>query len=387
MTPPLPFRLPWSVLGPAIALVGLGLVGIARCEEFSGTGGRFVTQQAVWALLALSGAVAASMVHHRQLGRLSYVLFALAMILLLAVYLFPAVNGARRWIRLGSVGFQPSELAKLAFVLALARWLMYRENYRRPLGLLPPLAIALVPLVLVLKEPDLGTALVFLPVLFVMLFAAGARRRDLAVCLAAGLVMLPLLWTQMSREQKSRVTALFDQAVPGQAPHDDTYQLYQAKQMLALGGFWGSAVAGPAVDDPAAYYLPEARSDFIFCVLGERFGLWGLALVLGLFGLLVAGACRVALQTAEPFARLAATGLAALFAMEVLVNTGMTVGLLPVTGLSLPLVSYGGSGLLVHALAIGLLVNIGLRPGYEVTREPFRFATLRRRRAAGLRPV
>jgi cell division protein FtsW (lipid II flippase) len=359
---------------PAIALLGLGLAGIARCGEFQGTPGRFFWQQMVWGGVAAVAAVASCQVHHRVLGRWYYAIFALSLFLLMAVYAFPAVNGARRWIRFAGLGFQPSELAKVTFVLALARYLMYRENYRTLAGLFVPLGVALVPLLLVLKEPDLGTSMVFLPVLMVMLFVAGARRRDLACYVLAGLMVLPVLWNEMSREQRSRVTALLDQTPAGQTPRDDTYQLHQAKQMLALGGFWGSALGGTPLNDPAAYYLPEAQSDFILSVLGERFGLWGLGLVLALFGLLVVGGCRIAMETREPLARLTAAGISALFAVEVLINTGMTVGLLPVTGLSLPLVSYGGSGLLVHALAVGLLVNIGLRPGYEVTREPFRFA-------------
>jgi cell division protein FtsW (lipid II flippase) len=125
-------------------------------------------------------------------------------------------------------------------------------------------------------------------------------------------------------------------------------------------------------DDSAVYRLPEARTDFIFCVLGERLGLVGLGLVLGLYGLLVWRAAAVAAATREPFGRLLAAGVAALLAVEVLINTGMTVGLLPVTGLPLPLVSYGGSGLVAHALALGLVMNVSLRPGYEVTAEPFR---------------
>jgi cell division protein FtsW (lipid II flippase) len=374
MIPPLPYRLPWLVVLPSLALLALGLLGIARCGEFSATSVRYVWQQAAWALLGGAVVVAVCSVRPATFGRWSYALFALSLALLLLVYVFPAVNGARRWIRIAGFGFQPSELAKVAFVLALARYLMYRENFRRLSGLIVPLGLAVVPLLLVLKEPDLGTSMVFLPVWLVMLFVAGARRRDLACGLAVGLLLMPVLWTQMSREQKSRVTALLDQTPVGQTPRDDTYQLHQAKQMLALGGVWGSALGGPQINDPAAYYLPEARSDFIFCVLGERFGLWGLALVLGLFGLLVLGAMRIAVETREPLARLTAAGLAALFAVEVLINTGMTVGLLPVTGLSLPLVSYGGSGLLTHCLAIGLLVSIGLRPGYEVSPEPFRFA-------------
>ncbi len=366
-------RLPWLIVAIAAALVLLGWLGIARCEELSGSDGRFLRQQIVWSALALVAMLAVTVPNYRILCRWSYVLFLLALALLVAVYFFPPVNNARRWIRVGPVGLQPSEFAKVAFVLALGRYLMYRENFRRFRGLLLPLGIALIPVVLVLREPDLGTALVFLPVLFAMLIAAGARWRDLALLAMAGVITLPLLWTQMSREQKSRVTALFEQAAPGEVTGDDAYHLHQAKQMLALGGPWGSLVAGQVVDDPAAYRLPEARSDFIFCVLGERLGLLGAAGVLGLFGLLAWRGVAIAAGTREPFGRLVAAGLAALLAVEVSINTGMTVGLLPITGLSLPLVSYGGSGLLAHALMLGLLLNIGLRPGYEMTNEPFRY--------------
>lgn len=310
---------------------------------------------------------------YRTLCRFSYPLFLLAIVLLVVVYRCPAVNGTHRWIRVGPIGFQPSDLAKLTFVLALARYLMYRENYRRLRGLLGPLALTLLPVLLILKEPDLGTSLVLLPVFLAMLFAAGAKRRDLACVALAGLLSLPLLWTQMSPNQKSRITALFDQPTPGRQPSGPAYQLHQAKQVRALGGVWGSLWTGPPTDDLAAYHLPEAQGDFIFCVLGERLGLPGMVLVLGLFGVLVWRGLVIAGETREPFGRLLAAGVAALLAVEVLIHTGMTVGLLPVTGLSLPFVSYGGSGLVTHAVAVGLLLNVGLRPGYEVTNEPFRW--------------
>jgi cell division protein FtsW (lipid II flippase) len=354
-------------------LVGTGWLGIARCEGLSGAGGRFVRLQIVWSFLAAAAVAAASIPSYRILCRWSYAIFALALALLVVVYLTPPVNGSCRWIRLGPVGFQPSEFAKIAFVLALARHLMYRENYRSLAGLLLPLALTLAPVVLILREPDLGTAAVFLPVMFVMLFTAGARRMDLVGLMLAGLLALPLLWTQMTLEQKSRVAALFEQAGPGETAAGDAYHLRQAKQMLALGGVWGSAAAGQAVDDPAAYHLPEARSDFIFCILAERFGLVGIGVVLSLFTLFISRATAIAGATREPFGRLVAVGLATLVAVQVLINTGMTVGLLPITGLSLPLVSYGGSGLLAQGLSLGLLVNIALRPGYEVSREPFRY--------------
>jgi cell division protein FtsW (lipid II flippase) len=317
--------------------------------------------------------LAVSIPSYHVVCRYSYLLLLLLLVLLVVVYLLPPINHAHRWIRLGPIGLQPSEFAKVAFVLALARYLMYRENYRRLRGLIIPLVLAMVPVLLVLREPDLGTSMVFLPVLFVLLFAAGARRGDLAKVFCVGLLTLPLLWSQMSREQKLRVTALFEQPPAAERPSDNAYHLHQAKRMLALGGVWGSLLAGQPTDDPAAYHLPEARSDFIFCVLGERLGLLGLATVLALFTLLVWRGLAIAVATREPFGRLVAIGVVTLVAVQVLINAGMTVGLVPITGLSLPLVSYGGSGLLAHGVALGLLLNIGARPGYEVTKEPFRY--------------
>jgi cell division protein FtsW (lipid II flippase) len=268
---------------------------------------------------------------------------------------------------------QPSEFAKLAFVLALARYLMFRENYRRFRGLLAPLAIALVPSLLILKEPDLGTAVIFVPVALAMLLAAGARGIDLAKLAMIGVLLLPLLWSQMSREQRSRLTSLVEQTPAGQRPSDDGYQLYQSKQMLALGGWRGSAIAGDTVDDAGAYHLPEAHTDFIFSIVAERFGLWGMTLLMALYCLLVSNGLSIGAATQEPFGRLLCVGLTTLIGVQTLVNTGMAVGLLPVTGLSLPLVSYGGSGMLANCVAIGLLMNVAIRPGYDLAGEPFRW--------------
>jgi len=371
-------RLPWSIVLLATALVALGWLAIARYDELAGHSSRWLRQQVLWSALALPAMLAISAANYRVLCRYSFAVYAAALGLLVAVYFFPAVNAAHRWIRLGPVGIQPSEFAKVAFVLVLAKYLMYRDNYRRLPGLMGPLGLALLPVVLILREPDLGTAAVFLPVLFAMLFVAGARRRDLVAVLLAGLAVCPLLWNQMSREQKSRVTALLDQPAAGEEPGDDAYHLYRAKQMRALGGIWGSALGGTADGDPPSLRLPYARNDFIACVVGERFGLVGLAVLLGAFGLLVHRAAGIAAATREPFGRLVAAGVAALLAVEFVVNVGMTVGLLPVTGLSLPLVSYGGSGLLAHAIALGLLLSVGARPGYEVTAEPFRYAAGKR---------
>ncbi len=366
-------RIPWSIPLAAAGLVGFGLLGLARCEDFGDGARHYLHQQMLWAALGAAAMLAVTVPNYRRLCHWSYALFGVAILLLLGVYLCRSVNGAHRWVRWGRVGVQPSEFAKLAFILALGRYLMYRENYRRLRGLLVPLALTSLPVLLILKEPDLGTASVFLPVMFILLLVAGARRGDLLGVLLVGAILLPLFWMQMSPYQKSRIQVLMNPPGPGQKPAADAYQLYQGRQVMALGGAWGSFFSGPPSEDAALYHLPEDHTDFIFCVLGERFGLPGLALVLLLYGWIVWRTATVAMETREPFGRLLAAGVAALLAVQVLINSSVTVGLLPVTGLPLPLVSYGGSGLVAHCLALGLVLNVALRPGYELTNEPFRY--------------
>lgn len=355
-------------------LGAIGLAAIARSQSLADGATNFWSMQLVWWCVAIAVGGALTTVSSQLVWRWSYVAFAGTLVLLALVFLFPARYGAHRWVRFGAVGVQPSELAKIAYVLALARYLMYRDNYRRLRGLLWPLVLTLVPLVLVLREPDLGTALVFVPLLFAMLWAAGARLRDLAVVALVGLLTVPVLASQMSREQRSRITALAEQTGPGERPSDDGYHLHQSKQVIALGGIWGSAATGQWVDDAGAYRLPVAHSDFIFSIVAERFGLVGAGVVLLLYWLLVTACVRIAAGTNDPFARLVAAGIATLLAVEVAINTAMTVGLAPVTGLSLPLMSHGGSGLVAHVAALGLLVRVALRDELDVSPAPFRWS-------------
>ena len=366
-------RVPWSVVAAAAGLVALGLAGISRGDQLAGSGTYF-TRQLIWVSLAIPALIAAAWVPYRTLRPASYLLFGATIVLLLVVFLMPAHRGARRWIPLGLFEMQPSELAKLTFILALSHYLMYRRNFRRFLGLFTPFLLTLVPLILVLKEPDLGTALLFLPMLFAMLLVAGARVRHLALIGLMGVAVTPVLWLGMNAEQKSRVVSLLTQVEDGPVPRGDGYHLYQSKRMLSLGGTWGSELAGMPVDDPAAYHLPAARTDFVFCLIGERFGLIGSLLTLAIYAVLIAKGLSIAHATREPFGRLLATGIVTLLATQAIINTGMTVGLMPITGMTLPLVSYGGSSLVATAIALGLLINVAIRPGYEVTAEPFRFA-------------
>jgi cell division protein FtsW (lipid II flippase) len=406
-------RMPWLVIASSMLLMLLGLSGIARGDELFGRGVfHCFPRQLMWVCLALPAMGVAALVPYRLLRPWSHFAFGVSLILLVVVLLMPSVNGARCWIPLGFMNFQPSELAKLTFVLALAQYLMFGDNFRRLTGLFVPFALTLIPVALILREPDLGTALLFIPTLFAMLFAAGARPRHLALVVALGMFASPFLWMAMNAEQKSRIVSLFQQRDGGAAPRGDAYQQHQAKRVLARGGIWGTELTGESLEivscphcgsrcgvrgpitlgdavhcphcaksfplpDNTEFQLPESRTDFVFCLIGERWGFVGCGWTLLLYATLVGRGLLIAHATREPFGRLVAVGIVTLLASQTIINTGMTCGLMPVTGITLPLVSYGGSSLLMTAVGIGLLLNIGLRPGYDVTGEPFRWRTAR----------
>ncbi|MCA9040183.1 MAG: rod shape-determining protein RodA [Planctomycetaceae bacterium] len=367
-------RASFTVVICALCLMGIGLSGIARGDELVGAGD-IMQRQLMWIMLSLPVLFLTTTISYRRLIPLSYLLFGISLLLLIVVYFMPARNGSHRWIPLGVAYLQPSEFAKLTYIMALAHYLMYRRNYRRLTGLLIPFALTFLPVALILKEPDLGTSLLFLPVLFAMLFAAGARPRHLLLIIALGIVSLPLLWLGMSAEQKSRVVTVFQQEDGGAMPRGDGYHLHHSKQMLALGGLQGSVVAGQTVEDPQAYYLPAGRTDFVFCLVGEQWGFAGGVAIFLLYIVLFGRALQIANTTNEPFGRLLVVGIVALLATQTLINTGMTVGLMPITGMTLPLLSYGGSSLLSTCAALGLILNVGMRPGYEMNADPFRFTS------------
>ncbi|MDA0589498.1 MAG: FtsW/RodA/SpoVE family cell cycle protein [Planctomycetota bacterium] len=366
-------RFPAVIVLTALALIVLGLSAIARGDELYNLG-EFAPRQRLWAALGSIVFVIAAVWPYQRLRWISYPIYGGCLLLLVLVFFMPAKNYSHRWIPLGLMDFQPSELAKLAFIAALARYLMHRESFRTWKGLAIPFFMALVPIVLILKEPDLGTSLLFLPVLFAMLFAAGARPRHLATIALLGVLASPFLWMQMSAEQKSRIVSVFTQKTGGEAPRGDGYHLHQSKRVLALGGVFGSEITGMPFKSQRAYHLPESRTDFVFCLVGERWGLIGSLTVLLLYCVLFARGLLIAADTRDPYGRLLAVGIVALIGSQVLINTAMTVGLLPITGMTLPLMSYGGSSLLTMCLALGLLVNIAMRPTTDAVSEPFQFA-------------
>jgi len=331
-------------------------------------------------VIGLAAAVVVVIPHYRVTQKLSYPLLGVVVLMLIFV-LIPWVpesivrprNGARRWINVVVTDFQPSELAKIAWVLALASYLRYRENYRRVLGLLLPLAITLIPMALILKEPDLGTALLFLPTLFAVLVAAGAKLRHLAAVIVIGLTLALSMYPLLEPHQKDRINAMIAQAVgDDQYINDIGFQGDRAMTLVGAGQ-WTGVGRRHAAAMVIYNALPEDHNDMIFAVVTCRWGVLGAVAVWGMFLVLCGGGLLIAAQCKDPFGRLVSVGLVAVLFSQMAINTGMTIGIMPITGMTLPFVSAGGSSLVSAWIMVGLLVNIAMRRQRYLAKEAFDF--------------
>lgn len=363
-----------------LTLVGVYCINLTAGVNSDGFSSLAMKQLALLALGVLAGAFIAAP-DYRWIGRLSPLLIIATLGALVFVMLPWAPealvtprNGARRWINLGVTDFQPSELAKIAYVIAVARYLRFRENHRRFLGLAPPAIITFVPMGLILIEPDLGTALLFLPALFAMLVAAGAKLKHLLIVCAIAMATAPAMYPLLQPHQKARIQAVVNQ-VTGDESGRDTIN-YQGDRAMTLVGAGGAVGMGAKKSRAVIHFnaLPEDHNDMIFAVVANRFGLLGTVGLLGLYLLWVGGALLTAATCTEPFGRLLAVGLAAIVATQMTINIGMTVGLLPITGMTLPFVSAGGASLIVSYMMAGFILNIGLRRPLYLQRKSFEFS-------------
>ena len=352
----------WIAVIAAAALTVLGVMAIDT------TAPSFARRQAVFGVFGLICAAAMCLPSAKPLMRAAWPLYFVSLALLLFV-LVPGVpewlvrpkNGARRWISLGLFEFQPSEVAKIAVVLALAQVMRTAGTLRRFGGFLLPFALAAPPMFLILIEPDLGTALMFAPAVLAMVLAAGARKRHVLALVVAVLVAAPLSYPFLKNHQRERVDALF-----AQLKGDDRYVRdigFQADRAMTLAGAGGLAGVGREHARALVLHnrLPEEHNDMIFAVICCRWGFFGGVVTWGLGMLYALGALLVAVLAREPFSRLVATGIAGTFAAQLALNTAMTVGVMPVTGVPLPFVSYGGSSLVALWIGTGLLFNLAMR--------------------------
>jgi rod shape determining protein RodA len=392
----------WPVLMAVVVLSAIGWVSIwahAHALSANDPGRSDPQKQLIFIAVATAGMVLFQGVNYQKLGRVSWGFYIFALLLIVYTVLpfthAPAGNhtpgrvpyrgGAFAWINLGPFSLQPSELAKIAFVMVLARYLRFRENYRSFKGLLAPFTIALAPIAVILKQPDLGTALIFIPALFAIMFVAGAKMWHLLAVLGMGIAVAPILWlagpapdgpglpvlkylpAMVKPYQRERVQSMFNDD-----PKTQREKGYQ--QRHALVAFGSGGVTGKGFGDiPVGRYVPESDNDMIFALVGEQFGLFGAAVVLGAYAILFAAGIEIASSTREPFGRLVAAGVVSLLAGQTILNIMVCLKLMPVTGVTLPFVSYGGSSLVASFMAAGLLLNIGQNRPVVMAKDAFEF--------------
>jgi cell division protein FtsW len=366
----LPGQIDGWLLGAAIALVAFGVVMVAASSmPATGEGAaapfRPLFKHLVFLALGSGLALLILATPLQRLEQNARVLMLLGVLLLLAVFV-PGVgrrvNGARRWLNLGFTSFQAVEAVKLLLIVYLASYLKRfgPQVERSLLGILKPLGVAAFVVLLLLAQPDFGSAMLLVVTTVGMIWLAGARLRHLAGLAAFGVPVIALAAIAEPYRVR-RLTSFLD---PFADPFNDGFQLSQA--LIAIGrGDWFGVGLGASVEK--LFYLPEANSDFIFAVIAEELGFAGIILVLLLFALLVGRAFRLGLRAFDagmPFAALLAFGMALLIGTQALVSIGVNLGVLPTKGLTLPLISTGGSSALMTCAAIGLLLRIG----FEVTR-------------------
>jgi len=362
----------------------------------------FWKKQIVFTMVAAVAFIAANLANYRRFGALSYWIYAIVLLLLCVLIISkyvielpfaPKITGTYRWIRfnIGSrelPAIQPSELCKLAYILALAWYLRYRSNYRNFTALIGPFALTVLPMGLILLEPDLGTVMLMMPVMFTMLFVAGAKVKHLLIVVFMAILVSPFFWVKMQDYQRTRISSVllqsswmrekaeehpaFGRILVGTTfsekkwKSDWGWQLIRSKYAIASGGSKGFGFRqGPFVKYD---FLAARHNDFIFPIIAQQWGFMGCMILLGLYSIIISCGLKIAINNTDPFGRLVAIGITTMFLVEVIVNVSMTVGLMPITGLTLPFVSYGGSSLLVSMASIGLLNNVGRCRPYTLAR-------------------
>ncbi len=376
----------WFTLIASLVLTLIGIYSIDLAEGSvsvsSSSGGGLAAEamkQVVFLIVGLMACVVIALPHYKVVGLFSVLMYLVGLGLLIFL-LVPGVpswlvtprNGAKAWINLGVADFQPSEVMKIAFVLLVARYMRYRSAHRQFKGLIVPGIIAAIPVGLITLQPDLGTASLFVPALFAMLIAAGARLRHLTLIVVCAALAAPAAYPMLRPHQKARLVGIVKQFQgDDSASHDINYQSTRAQTLIGAGQLSGiDAAEARAIVRYNA--LPEDHNDMIFAVVVDRFGFVGGALVLCMYGMWIGGALLVAASCRDPLGRMIAVGIPAFIAAQVLINVGMNLGMLPIIGITLPFVSYGGSSLLTCWVMTGLIVNVALhrpRPPYRASFE------------------
>lgn len=355
------------LLVAALGLVACSLITLKGATKTTNPGHPlfYVERQAIYAAIGVVLAIVLSRIDYSSLRRYRYVMYGLLIGLNIIVFGAPTVRGAHRWIPLPAFQFQPSEFGKILLILSLAAFMVERSRRLHEWRMTARvMLLALLPALIVIPQPDLGTGMVYVAVGFAVLFFAGTSWKQLTAlvamfCVAVAIVLAgaPALGVHVLKPyQVQRLTGFLN---PSHDPRNQTYNITESLIAIGSGEKTGRGVAHASQTN--LHFLPENQTDFVFAVVGETYGFVGAALVLSLYALLIWRALRILTMAKNLFGTLIAGGILAMLMFQVLVNVGMTIGIMPITGVPLPLMSYGGSSVLVTFIALGLLQSIHIQ--------------------------
>ena len=358
----------YQLCASVFCLIGIGLLMIYSTTGLS-HGFLYVQKQLIFLVVSSIFAFLLLLEDYRFSKRMFWFIYGSMMFLLLLV-LFIGVerNGAKSWINLGFSDLQPSELAKIGIILALAKYLDDKENLSHFTDLFIPFIIVLFPLILILKQPDFGTAMVFIAILFGMLFVGGARWQHLLGIILSGIILLGAMFYAHERfnlpiplkeYQIKRLTVFLNPNKDEETRKRWGYQVIQSVITVGSGQFTGKGYLKST--QGRLKFLPAAHTDFIFAAFCEEFGFLGAFFLLGLYFFILWRGLQIAAQARDRFGTLIATGIVSMLLFHILINVGMNIGIMPITGIPLPFLSYGGSSLLTSMIGIGFLLNIWFR--------------------------
>ncbi|UCD84077.1 MAG: rod shape-determining protein RodA [Deltaproteobacteria bacterium] len=349
----------WPLLGITLVIILIGLLNLySASASFRGAPTIFL-KQCYWLLIGLSLMLIICMFDYRIFERLAYAIYIISVLLLILVLVMGEIRqGAQRWLEIGGFSLQPSELVKLSLVLALAKY--FQDNWLpdgfRLRELIFPFLLMGIPAFLIILQPDLGSAVLLLFIAFSLLLFARIKLRSLANLAGSGLMVLPVFWFFLKDYQRRRLLSFLD---PDRDPLGSGYHLIQSKIAVGSGEFLGKRFLQGT--QTQLHFLPEQHTDFVFSVWAEEWGFLGSVIVLSLYLFLILWGLSIASRSKDRFGAILAVGISAILFCHVAVNIGMVVGFLPVVGVTLPLMSYGGSSLIITLIGVGLLLNISMR--------------------------
>lgn len=350
----------WTLLALVLGICAIGILNIYSAVFSTGEQQMpLYLKQIQWVLLGLFFMLVVFLIDYRIINEGAYVIYAISIILLVVVFLFGyTANGSQRWIALGSFTFQPSELMKLTIILALARYFDdHKSNEPYTLKeLVIPFLIVLVPFLLILKQPDLGTALMIMLIFVSITLFIGVNWKSITIFSVGALMFIPLGWHFLKDYQKDRLVTFLN---PDSDPLGAGYHIIQSIIAIGSGGVFGKGFLKGS--QTQLKFLPEQQTDFVFSVFAEEWGFVGAVFLIVLFMSLILWGVKIALHSRDLLGTLIAFGITAFISWEVFINIGMVLGVLPVVGIPLPFLSYGGSAMIVLMMSIGLLMNVSVR--------------------------